>query len=198
MLACYPQRSSCRIVLAVACMLTLGFPVQAQLVGGPYSIQPLDINGGGTTSTGGPYSINASTAQPGGVGTIVAEPSPAPPLYQLNDGFWSTVSPCNDPVDATAGSIGCHDNDVCTCDDCSGGYCEFVPIRYGNVDCNGPPNQANLDDILCILSGFGSFGSCVNGDIHPPCTGDNIINLDDILGVLGAFAGNDPCGCALP
>lgn len=171
---------------------------RAQLTGGSYTIQPLDINGGGTTSTGGPYTISASTAQPGGVGTIVAEAAPAPPLYQLDDGFWSTVSPCRDPSSATAGSVDCHDDDVCTCDGCSGGYCEFKPIRYGNVDCVGPPNQANLDDILCILAGFANFASCVNGDIHPACTGNNVINLDDILGVLGAFAGNDPCGCPLP
>lgn len=168
----------------------------AQLSGGPYVIQPLDLNGGGTTSTGGPYSISASTAQPGGVGTIIAEPSPAPPLYQLGDGFWSTVSPCNDPIAATAGSAVCHDNDACTCDNCTGGFCEFRPIRYGNADCSGPINQVNLDDILCVIDGFANFSDCVNGDIHPPCTGNNAINLDDILGILASFAGNDPCDCS--
>lgn len=192
------RRPDSWLVLAVALVLIPVLPLHAQLVGGPYVVQPLDINGGGTTSTGGPYTISASTAQSGGVGTIAAEPLPAPPLYQLNDGFWSAVSPCSETVSATAGSVDCHDNDVCTCDGCSGGYCEFKPIRYGNVDCAGPPNQANLDDILCILAGFANFVACVNGDIHPACTGNNVINLDDILGVLGAFAGNDPCGCPLP
>ena len=61
-------------------------------MGGPYVVHTLDINGGGTTSTGGPYSISASTGQAGGVGTITAEPVPAPPLYQFDDGFWSTLT----------------------------------------------------------------------------------------------------------
>lgn len=169
--------------------------VRAQLTGGPYAIQPLDINGGGTTSTGGPYSISASTAQPGGVGTIIAEPVPAPPLYQLDDGFWSTTAPCNDPTVATGGSAACHDNDVCTCDECIGGSCAYRPIHYGDANCAGPVNQANLDDILCVLTGFANFAACVNGDLHPPCTGNNSINLDDILALLAAFAGADECSC---
>lgn len=172
-------------------------PVRAQLTGGPYTIKPLDINGGGTTSTGGPYSISASTAQPGGVGTIVFEPTPAPPLYQLDDGFWGTLGPCNAPPSSTAGSLTCHDNDVCTCDDCTGGFCQYAPIRYGNTNCAGPVNLADLDDILCVLNGFANFATCVNGDIHPACTGNNVINLDDILAVLAAFGGSKPCACPL-
>ena len=66
--------------------------VHAQFVGGPYVIHTLDINGGGMTSTGGPYSISASTGQAGGVGTITAEQVPAPTLYQFDDGFWSTIT----------------------------------------------------------------------------------------------------------
>jgi len=56
-----------------------------ELVGGPYSIQPLSMNGGGQTSTAGPYEIGASTAQPGGVGTIAEGP------YTLEDGFWAAA-----------------------------------------------------------------------------------------------------------
>lgn len=63
-----------------------------ELVGGPYTIQPLSINGGGTTSTGGPYEISASTAQPGGVGLIDAGP------YSFEDGFWAMVLAILGPV----------------------------------------------------------------------------------------------------
>lgn len=178
-------------------MALLSSGLAAQLSGGPYTIRPLDINVGGTTSTSGPYSISASTAQPGGVGTIVAEPIPAPPLYQLDDGFWSTTAPCNDPPSAGLGSATCHDNDVCTCDECLDGNCAYRPIHYGDANCAGPPNQVNLDDILCVLGGFASFANCPNGDMHPACTGNNMINIDDILAVLAAFGGADPCRCAL-
>lgn len=188
------MNSSIQLEAAVAC-LCFAVQANAQLTGGPYTIQPLDINSGGTTSTGGPYSISASTAQPGGVGTIVAEPSPAPPLYQFDDGFWSTTGPCNDLSPATAGSAACHDNDVCTCDGCSNGFCQYSRIRFGNTNCTGPVNLADLDDILCVLNGFANFATCVNGDIHPACTGNNAINLDDILAVLAAFGGANPCTC---
>jgi hypothetical protein len=92
------MRPGMKIGLPCAISLLLAaITARAQLNGGPYTILPLDINGGGTTSTGGPYSISASTAQPGGVGTITAEPVPAPPLYQFDDGFWSraTAAPGN-------------------------------------------------------------------------------------------------------
>lgn len=99
--------------------------------------------------------------------------------------------PCFTNVDCAA-----VDNDVCTCDNCHVGlgFCFFDPIEYGNVNCAGPA-APNLDDILCVLAGFGNYAACVNADIAPPCTGNNIINLDDILAVLAAFAGADPCGC---
>ena len=45
-----------------------------------------DINGGGTLSVGGVYSLIASTAQHGGVGTIVSA------SYELADGFWHAVA----------------------------------------------------------------------------------------------------------
>ena len=87
------MRLGMTIGLACGTSLLVGTrTVHAQLTGGPYAIQTLDISGGGTTSTGGPYSISASTGQAGGVGTITAEPAPAPPLYQFDDGFWSTIT----------------------------------------------------------------------------------------------------------
>ncbi len=86
------------------------------------------------------------------------------------------------------------DEDVCTCDRCISNVCEFLPVRFGNVNCQGPA-IANLDDILCVLAGFASFAACPNGDLAPGCTGNNLINLDDILRVLSAFGGGDPCNC---
>jgi hypothetical protein len=50
----------------------------------------------------------------------------------------------------------------------------------------------NIDDIICILNGFGNFATCLLGDIAP-CGGNGIIDLNDILAVLAAFSGNDPC-----
>lgn len=96
------------------------------------------------------------------------------------------------------------DNDPCTCDTCvpEGPFfvCRNTPIAFGNVNCSGPDAQVNLDDVLCVLSGFASFAACPNGDIAPvtgvgACQGNNTINLDDILAVLAAFGGADPCGC---
>lgn len=85
--------------------------------------------------------------------------------------------------------------DVCMCDKCVAGTCVSSPIEFGNVNCAGPPSQVNLDDILCVLAGFGGFHNCPNGDVHPFCTGNGVINLDDILAVRAAFGGFDPCNC---
>lgn len=85
----------------------------------------------------------------------------------------------------------CGDGNVCTCDYCVAGSCVHVPGNYGDVTCNG--GLANLDDILCVLSGFSQFSRCPNGDLAPLSSGNGIINLDDILAVLAAFGGNNPC-----
>lgn len=87
------------------------------------------------------------------------------------------------------------DGDVCSCCQCASGICQAVPVIYGDVNCSGTAN-ANLDDILCCLTGFSSFPQCPNADIAPTCSGNDLINLDDILAVLGAFSGANPCGCS--
>lgn len=104
---------------------------------------------------------------------------------------------CECVLETCVNDVDCHDFNVCSCDRCQVelGVCEHFPIEYGNVDCMGPPNQANIDDILCVLQGFTNIRLCTNADLHPPCIGNQIINLDDILAVLQAFAGFDPCGC---
>lgn len=91
----------------------------------------------------------------------------------------------------------CHDSDVCTCDTCVAGSCDYSPIEYGNTNCAGPAHQANLDDILFVLVDFSDGVSATHpsNDLAPACTGNMQINLDDILQVIAAFAGVDPCGC---
>lgn len=91
--------------------------------------------------------------------------------------------------------LDCDDSNVCSCQTCVSGLCNWSLGGYGNVNCVGPTGQANLDDILCCLAGFASFSACPNADISPVCTGNGLINLDDILAVLSAFGGADPCAC---
>lgn len=86
------------------------------------------------------------------------------------------------------------DDNGCNHSTCPGGVCVYNCVRYGDVQPPGGNGIVNLDDILCILSGFSNPASCPNADINP-CGGNVIINLDDILAVLGAFAGANPCTC---
>lgn len=88
-------------------------------------------------------------------------------------------------------NLDCDDANVCTCDRCLCNVCFHQPVQYGDANCDCIP--PNLDDILCVLNGFQNYASCPAADIHPPCTGQGIINLDDILAVLAAFAGTNPC-----
>jgi hypothetical protein len=62
---------------------------------------------------------------------------------------------------------------------------------YGDV-AQPQDGIVNIDDIICVLNGFGNFSLCPLGDLAP-CFGNGIIDLNDILGVLAAFGGADPC-----
>jgi len=96
-----------------------------------------------------------------------------------------TATDCQSPA--------CAVDNACNQVACTSGVCVYTSVEYGNVD--GSANQTpDLDDILCVLDGFGDEGACPNGDLSP-CAGDGGIDLDDILGVLDAFGGADPCGC---
>jgi hypothetical protein len=64
---------------------------------------------------------------------------------------------------------------------------------YGDVAPPGGDGIINIDDILCVLNGFGNASLCPGADLAP-CGGNGIVNLDDILAELGAFAGNPLCG----
>ncbi len=106
---------------------------------------------------------------------------------------------CDAGVPSCVTDLDCDDNDACTCDDCNAETCSHIEVEFGNTNCAGP-TAANLDDILCVLTGFANFALCPAGDIAPTtgpdaCQGNDIINLDDILAVLGAFSGSDPCNC---
>lgn len=77
------------------------------------------------------------------------------------------------------------------------GYPALIPfcvnVIYGDVKL--PRNGlVNLDDILCVLAGFGGYSVCPTGDIAG-CVHNGVINLDDILAVLTAFSGASPCAC---
>lgn len=101
-----------------------------------------------------------------------------------------------DECDACDDAVDCLDSFACTFDTCVGNLCSHVGVGFGNVNGLGPATQVNLDDILCVLVGFGNFAGCPNADVAPDCAGNGVVNLDDILAVLGAFGGADPCGCA--
>lgn len=61
----------------------------AQVQGGPYKIDPLDINGSGARSQSANYVISASTGQGSAIGTMAESP------YQLQNGFWSAEAPAS-------------------------------------------------------------------------------------------------------
>ena len=83
----------------------------------------------------------------------------------------------------------CDDGVFCTSDACDGGSCVNDPIIYGDVNDSG---VVNLDDILCVIAGFGDYDNCPTADIAG-CEANGVINLDDILAIIGAFGGDDPC-----
>lgn len=138
--------------------------------------------------------------------------SPSGNLYRASDGALYGVTrlggdfnsgtvfrlsfavPC--AIDADCAGV---DTSLCTCNHCAAGFCTSMPVEFGNVNCSA--NQApDLDDILCVLSGFTAFDHCPNADIASTttpgaCQGDGMINLDDILAVIGAFSGTSPCAC---
>lgn len=103
-----------------------------------------------------------------------------------------TGCPCTTLVDCR--NTACMDDNGCNHATCVSGTCVYTCERYGDVQPPGGNGVVNLDDILCILSGFSNFPSCPNADINP-CGGNGVINLDDILAVLSAFSGANPCTC---
>ncbi|MEK6674514.1 MAG: hypothetical protein AABZ47_02545 [Planctomycetota bacterium] len=93
---------------------------------------------------------------------------------------------CGVPGDCPSGATGCSAG-FCTCTE-PGGPC------YGDIYPPGTGNGfADVDDLICLLSGFANYGSCPSGDIFP-CTPNGLIDVDDLIGMLLAFTGQALCG----
>lgn len=193
-----PRAHSIRIGISCALAALLVFSAPATSLaqsGGGYSIDRYTIDAGGGRTASASYEANGTAGQPDAA--VLAGGS-----YSVVGGFWLPTAAAGVPCARSADCAPADDapGAACTCDLCPAGFCTSTPIEFGNVNCAGPPTTVTLDDILCVLAGFGSFASCPNGDIAPTagpnaCRGNDIINLDDILAVLAAFGGFDPCNC---
>jgi len=92
----------------------------------------------------------------------------------------------------------CDDGDACTEDTCTSGACSNTPASrpFGDIAPPGGDGVVDLNDILCVLDGFGAATVCPDGDLVP-CGADDGIDLNDILAELDAFANvfacADPC-----
>lgn len=183
------QFRPCRdIAWAAALMLLFGVTGLAlSQVGGGYDLTWSTLDGGGAMfSHGGLYELG------GTIGQADAGALSGPGGYELSGGFWYGVSgtPCVTSIDC----INDQENNACNAVTCPSGMCHFACVRFGDI--RSPANGVvNLDDILCLLSGFANFATCPDGDLHP-CGGNGTISLDDILSVLTAFGGGNPCGCS--
>lgn len=78
------------LVAAAASILVLTAAAQAQS-GGPYELSWHSIDGGGGTSTGGPFSLSGTIGQPDAGGPLTGG------AYSLIGGFWSVVSAFQTP-----------------------------------------------------------------------------------------------------
>ena len=63
-----------RTLLQTSGLALISAVCYAGVEGGPYKIDPLDINAGGRSSSSANYTLNASIAQPGPVGTMAPRP----------------------------------------------------------------------------------------------------------------------------
>lgn len=157
---------------------------------GSANIPRSDITCAGDAVTSEHHTITATIGD-GLVGTATSA------HHSITAGFFAFVGqPC--AVDQI-----CRDGDVCTFDKCDDTICANRTVRLSDVNGSGACGGViapDLDDILCVLNGFGNFAACGNGDLAPTtgsnaCTGNGVIDLDDILAVLAAFTGANPCGC---
>ena len=137
---------------------------------------------------------------------------------ECDDGFECTVDTCDVSApeagadgcvhSPTANGTVCDDGEQCTMnDECIAGVCvgTYQQRLFGDIVpgfCPPTCPQPDLDDILCIIDGFGAGPGwpavCPVGDLDPcPPGNDDDIDLDDILKVIDAFGGNascpDPC-----
>jgi len=78
------------LALSVAALIFAAINLQAQS-GGPYDLSWSTIDGGGGTSSGGPYTLSGTIGQPDAGGPMVGG------SYSLVGGFWSIISAIQTP-----------------------------------------------------------------------------------------------------
>ena len=149
---------------------------------GSYELCRTDVNGGGTLSTGGIYSITASTAQVGGVGLILSSG------YEFHDGFWAASSLCG---------MDCRQNSHCT----DGVFCNGSEICLDEGNC--------VPGVTPCTGGLGCSepaGSCCTCSVDPDCVcSDGIVCTTDTceselctfteVDCLGACCFENPVDC---
>lgn len=93
-----------RLVLALSCVLPL--VAQAQ-----YSIDWYTVDGGGGTSSGGPYTLSGTIGQPDAdvVSLCSADGGPGcvNPTYELTGGFWAGISGLGNPSPTCGADLNC-------------------------------------------------------------------------------------------
>lgn len=90
----------------------------------------------------------------------------------------------------TAGD--CVNLGACSCDRCVGNVCQHSGVDFGDVDCSG---QIEVADVLCVLAGYSDPLQCPEGNLAPDCGAEDppLIELADVLAILEAYSGHDPC-----
>ena len=101
--------------------------------------------------------------------------------------------------------------DICDYHYCDNGQCVSCQRRHGNT-CSSFSGVVQTSDILCAVTGFGSYCACPNADIWDGaaagcsaatpgnCKGPSGVPITtaDILGIVAAFGGANPFGCPIP
>lgn len=78
------------LLLSLAACISVQSDLTAQ-VGGPYDLSWFSVDGGGGTSSGGPYSLSGTIGQPDAGGPLSGG------NYTLVGGFWSIISAVQTP-----------------------------------------------------------------------------------------------------
>ena len=156
-------------------------------------------NGVGCTSDGNPCTLDVCDT-----GVCIHDAAATEGLACPGDGDFCTVDECSSGVctHADINLMVCEALAECpsNASNCTGsggnpGLCECTPPKgpcYGDIFPPGGNGTADIDDLLCLLSGFANFADCSAGDIFP-CGGNGIIDIDDVVGGLNAFSGISNC-----
>lgn len=120
--------------------------------GGPYVLDWYTIDGGGGTSSGGPYTLSGTIGQPDAAAPFSGGP------YTLEPGFWpgatGTGAPC--PCDLSGPVTGVPDG-VLNVDDVAA-FVTFFSTSDPRADISGPigipDGVINIDDIAGFIDCF--------------------------------------------